>query len=130
MTSHSDEQKLRADTFENDRKLREQQGSTFLDHARSSIDDEAGGRFAPVQPQTVIGSAPIPQYPQASTPFQSDPVPVEPPLGYSVDELERPVPFSAVDAQVGPASDAPSSQQDEQRGVGPSSSIDEGHTDD
>jgi hypothetical protein len=40
------------------------------------------GRFAQVGAATVIGSTAVPQYPQASAPFQRDPVPDEPPLGF------------------------------------------------
>src|SRR6516164_11862879 len=81
------------DQAERRRVLREQ-ASTFLDHARAAADDEAGGRFARVQPQSVIGSTPVPQYPQASTPFQSDPCGLEPPLGYRIDDLESPTGLS------------------------------------
>ena len=76
------------------RRILREQASTFLDHARAAADDEAGGRFARIQPQSVIGSTPIPQYPQAGTPFQSDPCGLEPPLGYRIDDLESPTGFS------------------------------------
>jgi hypothetical protein len=124
MTSHDDERKLREETAENDRRVREQ-GSTFLDHARSSADDEAGGRFAKANATTVVGSMPLPQYPRASTPFQSDPVGLEPPTGYRIDDLEHATmgsSFSPIAAQAGPTSAAPSHSvaSDEPRGVGPS----------
>jgi hypothetical protein len=35
----------------------------------------------------VVGSTAVPQYPQASAPFQHDPVPDEMPLGYRIDDL-------------------------------------------
>jgi hypothetical protein len=52
---------------------------------------QSHGRFTQVQASNVIGSAPIPQYPKASAPFQNDPVGDEPPLGYRIDDLN---PFS------------------------------------
>jgi hypothetical protein len=127
MTSHSDEQKLRSETMENDRKVREQ-GSTFLDFARSSINDESGGRFARSQPQTIVGSTPGPSYPMlpASSPWHgSDPVPDEPPLGFAVDALEPAMGsfFSPVEAQAGGPTPAapPLVRHDVSRGVGPPS---------
>jgi hypothetical protein len=53
---------------------------------------ERTGRFAQVGAATVIDSTATPQYPQASAPFQCDPVPKEEPLGYRIDampELEQ-----------------------------------------
>jgi hypothetical protein len=89
MTSHADEQKLRADTFENDRKVREQ-ASTMFEHAVLSADDDRGGRFAGVNKTIVVGASPV-AYPPlpASSPWHGpDPVGPEPPLGYSVNDLE------------------------------------------
>ena len=83
------------DQAERRRVLREQ-ASTFLDHARAAADDEAGGRFARVQPQSVIGSTPIPQYPQAGTPFQSDPCGLEPPLGIAIDAMPEHEPSTGI----------------------------------
>jgi hypothetical protein len=77
MLSHQEEQIERRRVLENDKRIREQ-GSTFLAHTHNDL---AGGRFAAVGAATVIGSTAVPQYPQASTPFQRDPVPDEPPLG-------------------------------------------------
>jgi hypothetical protein len=71
------------------RRILREQASTLLDHARAAADDEAGGRFARIQPQSVIGSTPIPQYPQAGTPFQSDPCGLEPPLGYDINAMSE-----------------------------------------
>jgi hypothetical protein len=111
-TSNQDDQADRKATFENDRRVREQ-GSTLHDHARASIDDEAGGRFAKVSPSTVIGSTPLPRYPQLpSGPWSGeDLVGTEPPLGFRVDDmvpLERaPVPPVAASEATGPTADAP-----------------------
>ena len=65
--------------------------SSYLDHARSSVDDERGGRFAAAAPtRTVVGAEPI-AYPRlpADNPFNQAAlmVPDEPPLGYSVNDL-------------------------------------------
>jgi hypothetical protein len=96
------------DQAERRRVLREQ-ASSYLDHARGAADDEAGGRFARVQPQSVIGSTPIPQYPQAGTPFQSDPCGLEPPLGYRIDDLASPAGSSLSPAVTDDPAHAPSS---------------------
>jgi hypothetical protein len=71
----------------------QQQTSTFHQHALSQADEISGGRFRATGVPSVTGSTPVPQYPQASTPFQRDPVPDEPALGYPIDampELESP----------------------------------------
>jgi hypothetical protein len=72
MTSKQDEERL---------------GGTFFSHTHA--DDEAGGRFQKVNAATVIGSTPLPKYPELpSGPWSgSDPVGQEPPLGYSVDAM-------------------------------------------
>jgi hypothetical protein len=62
-------------------RLREQ-GSTFLAQTHS----EMGGRFSSVGAQTVIGADPVANYP-AAAPHQRDPCGIEPPLGYSVNQL-------------------------------------------
>jgi hypothetical protein len=90
---------------------------TYLSHTHI---DDAGGRFAAVNAATIVGQTPAPKYPAASTPFQSDPVGVEPPLGFSVNDLEpstnQLAPPVAVE-EPGPASDgdAPSDLADELR---------------
>jgi len=79
-------QRERRKVMENDRKVM----ATYHSHAQSSIDDERGGRYATEgSKQTVIGSSPI-AYPQqpSTSPWHSDPCPPEPPLGYSVEEME------------------------------------------
>ena len=72
----------------NDRKVRET--ATYHSVAQSVVDDERGGRYATEGgKQTVIGSSPI-AYPQqpSTSPWHSDPIGTEPPLGYSVEEME------------------------------------------
>ena len=94
--------------------LRQQrEGSTYFQHTHP--EDEGGGRFSAINSATVIGTAPIPQYPELPTnsPSHHDPVPDEPPLGFSVNEMV-PIEPSTVSASSpveapGPASvDAPS----------------------
>jgi hypothetical protein len=87
MLSKQEEQFERRATLDNDRKVRE--GSAYIDH----YTQEMGGRFAQVGAATVIGST-APQYPQASTPFQRDPVPPEEPLGYEIDRMPEPEPLA------------------------------------
>jgi hypothetical protein len=68
-----------------DRKAR-----TYLAQAQSSIDDDRGGRFAAVGKSTaVVGASPI-SYPQQppTSPWARDVMPPEPPLGFSVNEIE------------------------------------------
>jgi hypothetical protein len=64
--------------------------ATYHGVAQTSADDDRGGRFAAVSPtRTVVGAAPI-SYPKlpANSPWACDPVPTEPPLGFSVDAME------------------------------------------
>jgi hypothetical protein len=115
------DQAERKAVLENDRRVREQQqASTFHQHAQAQALDTAGGRFAQVNAATVIGAQPLPKYPQAGTPFQSDPVGIEPPLGFSVNDLEpsaNQLPPPVAVEEPGPASDgdAPSDLADELR---------------
>jgi hypothetical protein len=74
----------------NDQSVRDQrQASTY--HAFGMIDaDEPRGRFQNMSgTMTVIGATPVPQYPRLpeSSPWHSDPVPNEEPLGFRVDEM-------------------------------------------
>jgi hypothetical protein len=123
--SQAKENQERRETLENDRKVREE-ASTMFDHARSSADDDRGGRFAGVNPTMVVGSTPGPIYPRlpSSSPWHGpDPVPIEPSLGYSVDALEPAMgsSFSPVAAQAGPGPDALSLTEgsDQQHRSGP-----------
>jgi hypothetical protein len=81
MLSRQEEQLLRKETLDNDRRVREQ-GSTFLAHTHNDI----GGRFAAISSPVVVGSESIPKYPAAY--HQVDPVPDEPALGVSVEDHE------------------------------------------
>ena len=63
------------------------EGTTFHQHAQAFADELSQGRFAATGVPTVTGATPIPKYPAAGA-HQSDPVGVEPPLGFSVNELE------------------------------------------
>jgi hypothetical protein len=82
---------------------------TYLSHTH---DDTSGGRFRAIGTPSVTGTTPIPQYPQAGAPFQRDPVPDEPPLGYRIDAINphdpEPSPECPVQATDDPAH-APSS---------------------
>jgi hypothetical protein len=129
MLSRQEEMLDRKRTLENDLKVRRQQeerrrtfapdqslprqGTTFHQHAINDADIPRG-RFSAISNATVVGSTAIPQYPQASAPFQSDPVPDEPPLSFDNPALE---PSSSCSAQApGPTPDDPSPLG---RGVGP-----------
>ena len=61
---------------------------TYHGHAMDA-DHEMGGRYAKVHSTTVVGSGPV-QYPAQppTSPWHHDPCPPEPPLGYSVDDVE------------------------------------------
>src|SRR5262249_6881949 len=61
---------------------------TYIGHALDA-ELEMGGRFAKVHTTTVTGSSPI-SYPTQPThsPWHSNPYPEEPPLGFSVEEME------------------------------------------
>jgi hypothetical protein len=62
--------------------------TTYLHHAESSIDDDRGGRFAAIEKSaTVVGASPI-SYPQqpSNSPWSTDPIGLEPPLGFSVED--------------------------------------------
>ena len=106
MLSSQEEQAEREATMRNDASVREQQkqrdaeqrrilreGTTFYQHAQSAANDEAGGRFAGVNPATVVGSEPAVKYPQlpASSPWSGQaPEPgIEPPLGYDNPALDE-----------------------------------------
>jgi hypothetical protein len=108
------DQAERRATLENDLRVREQsrngETGTYLSHTHI---DDAGGRFAQVNAATIVGQAPVPKYPAARA-HQSDPLGAEPPLGFSVNDLEpSAAALSALPVAVeqpGPASrgDAPS----------------------
>jgi hypothetical protein len=137
MLSSQEEKRDRIETIENDRLVREAEqqriqleGSTMYQHAQSAANDEAGGRFASVNPTRVIGATPniAAAYPAASSAHQTE-LPPELPTGHDINEMP-PLEPSTVHASVeatGPASaDAPplsdlASLSDAQRaGAGPS----------
>jgi hypothetical protein len=108
MLSRQEEEQERRETLENDRKLLEaerqrilREGTTFHQFAQSQIDDEAGGRFRAISPKAVIGAAPIPSYPAASTSWQIQ-LPDEPPLGFDNPALDE---TSTVHSPVGATGD-------------------------
>jgi hypothetical protein len=79
MLSRQEEQAERLEVMENDKRLRRSQGSTFFDHTHN----DTGGRYSAISNATVIGTDPIPRYPQlpASSPWAGpDLVGDEPPL--------------------------------------------------
>jgi hypothetical protein len=104
MLNKQEEDRERRETLLNDQRVREQSG-TFLSHTHM----DEGGRFAQVTNAYVVGSTALPQYPQASAPFQCDPVPDEPPLGLDNPALEPPSVLAEVQATSAPVSEAPSS---------------------
>ena len=94
MLIRQEEEQERRETLENDRLVREaehqrilREGTTFHQHAQSHANDEAGGRFASVNAVSVVGAEPAVRYPAAGA-HQCDPVGTEPPLGFSVNDLE------------------------------------------
>jgi len=66
----------------------DRRGRTYFGQAQHA-DDDLGGRYAKVHSTTITGSSPISYPAQPSTsPWHHDPCPPEPPLGFSVDEME------------------------------------------
>ena len=66
----------------------DRRGRTYFGQAQHA-DDDLGGRYAKVHSTTITGSSPISYPAQPSTsPWHHDPCPPEPPLGYSVDDVE------------------------------------------
>jgi hypothetical protein len=88
MTSKG-EQRERREVIENDRRLRQPEGKpdTYFSRALADAGLELGGRFGALAKPVVTGTAPYPMLP-ASSPWSVDPVPTEPPLGFSVDARE------------------------------------------
>jgi hypothetical protein len=102
--SKQEEQRERYETLINDKRVREQTG-TFLSHTH---DDLGGGRFAAISNPHVVGSTAVPIYPAAA--LQHDPVGLEPPLSYRIDEMPEPEPAPTVVAspssELAPATDS------------------------
>jgi hypothetical protein len=84
MTWKAEEQAERLRTLDNDRRLREQRGSTL--HQFAQADADIPGRFSAVAHQIVVGADPFPNYPAAAA-HQRDPCGQEPPLGYAIDAM-------------------------------------------
>jgi hypothetical protein len=84
-------------TLRNDKRV----ASTYLDHTHN----EEGGRFA--KPQQVIGTT-APEYP-AGPNWAADPVGVEPPLGFSVEDHEPVGEYAEVAKSLGDATTEASS---------------------
>ena len=80
-------QKERKAVLENDRLVKQ---GTYHSFAVGSVDDERPGRFSAVNRTSVTGAEPAQQYPRqpSTSPFASDPVPPEGPLGYNIDYVE------------------------------------------
>ena len=57
---------------------------TYHSRAQADVESELGGRFAKPKP---LMSGQVPMQPEGS-PWAQDPVGLEPPLGYSVEEME------------------------------------------
>jgi hypothetical protein len=93
MTTHQDEQIDRRRTLAYDLRVRNQtasdEASTFRTFAEADA-NQARGRYSAELATTVIGATPIPKYPELpSGPWSGqDPVPDEPPLGFSVPRPE------------------------------------------
>jgi hypothetical protein len=90
-TSNQEDQAERRSVLRDDARARNQSNGdtgTFLSHTH---DDLGGGRFAALGAPTIVGrDDPVPRYPQASIPFQVDPVGDEPPLGVDINRLTDP----------------------------------------
>jgi hypothetical protein len=86
------------------RRQQQAQGTTM--HARAVADASIEtGRFTAVNAAYVVGSTPVLKYPAAAA-HQRDPVGTEPPLGYSVDQVE-PIGPSAASLLPAEQTDAP-----------------------
>ena len=114
MLSSQEEQIEREATLENDRLVREAEqrriqleGTTMHQHAQSAANDEAGGRFAAINPTTVVGADPQLKYPAASPSWQIQ-LPDEPPLGVDNSALEPSAVYSPVEVGA-PVLEAPPS---------------------
>lgn len=66
--------------------VKNDQRSTYLDHAIANAEMEAQGRFAKVNATTVVGVPQVPKQPETS-PFHHDPCGPEAPLGYDINEV-------------------------------------------
>jgi hypothetical protein len=109
------------------RRIIREQATTMFQHAQSHANDEAGGRFAAINPTTVTGATSAVKYPQlpSSSPWGgSQPEPgTEPPTGYAIDDmsgLENPADVSvSPSAEPGGAAAAPSAPPDVEHAAPP-----------
>jgi hypothetical protein len=91
VTEAQREQQERREVMKQDLDVRRQQreeraqGSTYLDHHHS----ELGGRFGVIETETITGrpSPQPPPLPPTSPWSGTDPVGIEPPLGYEIDAM-------------------------------------------
>ena len=61
--------------------------NTYFNRAQAEADAANAGRFATITATTVVASrAAVPHQPPGS-PWHHDPVPAEPPLGFSINEM-------------------------------------------
>jgi hypothetical protein len=84
MTNPDITQKEKKEILENDREVR----ATYHSIASANMEDERGGRFSALNKPSVTGSEPtvmVPRQPSTS-PWHSDPIGTEPPLGFSVED--------------------------------------------
>jgi hypothetical protein len=113
MLTDQEEQAEKRRTLLNDARVREQSKNgdtgTFLSHTHI---DDAGGRFAAVNAAKIVGQSPAiaAAYPAASAAHQTE-LPLEEPLGFSVNDLESSMatPCSSSVEATGDPADAPSS---------------------
>ena|SRR6516162_9598936 len=106
LTSQEEQEERRRVALQDaDLRRQQQQGATFFQHGVSQAAELSGGRFGALGTPTVTGATPIPNYSAAGV-HQGDPVGTEPPLGYSVDQVE-PIGPSAVSLLPAEQTDAP-----------------------
>jgi hypothetical protein len=90
-TDDPESQAERRRVLRNDERVRNQSRngdtSSYIDH----YSPEMGGRFSSEGAATVVGTTPNPCPPlPENSPWRSDPVPDEPPLGYRIDAMPEP----------------------------------------
>jgi hypothetical protein len=104
------DQSERKAVLENDRKVLEQRGSTFHQHAVAEA-NVGLGRYGALGNPTVVGASEATRYPAASAAHQTE-LPPEPSLGFSIDEMpgsSMAAPSSCSVEATGDPVDAPSS---------------------
>jgi|SRR5215472_12908637 len=81
----------------NDRRL-----NSYLAFAEASADDDLGGRWAsPERKPTITGSSAGPSYPSQppNSPWGTEPIGTEPPLGYDINAVEHEIAASSPSSQ-------------------------------